>query len=207
VSGRGGPDTEAHTETAGDGAGHVGTEPASPFRRVDETTVWTGQRISVAVAHIEGPDGERHEREMIHHPGAVGVVPLHDDGTVTLVCQYRFALDRMVWEVPAGLRDVDGEPTELTAARELAEEAGLAATTFEHLVTFHNSPGFSDEALHLYLATGLTAVADDRQGPEEQHMLVDRVPLTEALAMVHDGRITDAKTVIGLLATAREAGM
>ena len=178
-------------------------ESESPFRVVGEETEWTGRRISVAVAEIEGPDGERHERELVHHPGAVGVVPLHDDGTVTLVCQYRFALDRMIWEVPAGLRDVAGEPTSQTAARELAEEAGLAAATLEHLLTFHNSPGFSDEELTLYLATGLREVADDRQGPEEQHMLVERVPLAEALAMVDDGRITDAKTVIALLATAR----
>jgi 8-oxo-dGTP pyrophosphatase MutT (NUDIX family) len=193
--------------SVGGGDGRVvGAEPASAFRIVDEQTVWTGQRIHVGVAQIEGPDGERHQREVVHHPGAVGVVPLHDDGSVTLVCQYRFALDRMVWEVPAGLRDVDGEPTQLTAARELAEEAGLAASTLQHLITFHNSPGFSDEALHLYLATGLSAVADDRQGPEEQHMVVERMPLGEALAMIHDGRITDAKTVIGLLATAREVG-
>jgi ADP-ribose pyrophosphatase len=177
--------------------------PPSPFKVVSEETAWTGRRLAVHVAQVEGPDGELLEREMVHHPGAVGVVPLHDDGTVTLVCQYRFALDRMVWEVPAGLRDVEGEPTELTAARELAEEAGLAAETVLHLLTFHNSPGFSDEALVIYLATGLTEVPDDRQGPEEQHMLVERIPLDEALAMVDDGRITDAKTVIGLQATAR----
>jgi ADP-ribose pyrophosphatase len=177
--------------------------PPSPFRVVREETAWTGRRLAIHVAQVQGPDGELLEREMVHHPGAVGVVPLHDDGTVTLVCQYRFALDRMVWEVPAGLRDVEGEPTELTAARELAEEAGLAADTVLHLLTFHNSPGFSDEALSIYLATGLTEVPDDRQGPEEEHMLVERVPLDEALAMVDDGRITDAKTVIGLQATAR----
>jgi len=122
------------------------------------------------------------------------------------VCQYRAALDRMIWEVPAGLRDVTGEPTSLTAARELAEEAGLAATSYEHLLTFHNSPGFSDEALDVYLATGLSEVADDRQGPEEEHMVVQRFALSEALAMVGDGRITDAKTVIGILATARRVG-
>lgn len=165
--------------------------------------MWSGLRISTAVVEIEGPDGTRHERDIVHHPGAVGVVPLHDDGTVTLVCQYRAALDRMVWEIPAGLRDVLDEPTSTTAARELAEEAGLAADHLEHLLTFHNSPGFSDEALEIYLATGLHDVDDDRQGPEEQHMVIDRVPLAEALAMVDDARISDAKTIIGLLATAR----
>ena len=105
--------------------------------------------------------------------------------------------------MPAGLRDVDGEPPEVTARRELVEEAGLQAERVEHLVTFHNSPGFTDEAVVLYVATGLSPVPDDRQGIEEQHMAVERVPLGTALAMVDDGRITDAKTVIGLQAVAR----
>jgi 8-oxo-dGDP phosphatase len=183
-----------------------GATPDAAFRVVGERPLWSGVRISTAVVDIEGPDGTRHEREIVHHPGAVGVVPLHDDGTVTLVCQYRAALDRMVWEIPAGLRDVLGEPTSTTAARELTEEAGLAADHLEHLLTFHNSPGFSDEALEIFLATGLREVADDRQGPEEEHMVIDRVPLSEALAMVDDGRVTDAKTIIGLLATARRTG-
>ena len=105
--------------------------------------------------------------------------------------------------MPAGLRDVEGEPTDETARRELAEEAGLRAAELDHLLTFHNSPGFSDETVVVYLATGLTEVADDRQSIEEQHMLVERVPLDRALAMVDDGRITDAKTVIALQAVAR----
>jgi 8-oxo-dGDP phosphatase len=164
--------------------------------------VWSG-RIEVVVADVVGPDGSHHDREVVHHPGAVGVVPVHDDGSVTLVRQYRAAVAAALWEVPAGLRDVDGEPTATTAARELVEEAGLQAERLDHLVTFHNSPGFSDEAVVVYEATGLSAVPDDRQGIEEQHMLVRRMSLAEALAMVDDGRITDAKTVIALLALAR----
>jgi 8-oxo-dGDP phosphatase len=173
------------------------------FRVVDERTVWTGQRISVAEVTVAAPDGSTLERDIVHHPGAVGVLPLHDDGTVTLVRQYRVALDADIWEIPAGLRDVEGEPTSVTAQRELVEEAGLRAGSVELLVRFHNSPGFADEAVEVFLATGLEAVPDDRQGPEEQHMVVDRVLLDAALAMVDDGRITDAKTVIALLAVAR----
>jgi 8-oxo-dGTP pyrophosphatase MutT (NUDIX family) len=179
-------------------------EAGTPFRVVGEETEWTGRRLRVGRVQVDGPDGARLAREVVHHPGAVAALPLHDDGTVTLVRQYRAALDRAVWEIPAGLRDVEGEPTERTAERELVEEAGLSAARLRHLVTFHNSPGFSDEAVAVYVATGLTAVPDDRQGPEEQHMTVARVPLSEALAMVDDGRITDAKTVIGLLTLARE---
>jgi ADP-ribose pyrophosphatase len=173
------------------------------FHVARERSEWTGSRISVAVLDIEGPGGEHHVREVVHHPGAVAALPWHDDGTITLVRQYRAALDTEVWEIPAGLRDVAGEPTELTASRELVEEAGLRAGQLEHLVTFHNSPGFSDEAVFVYLASDLTEVPDDRQSPEEEHMTQTRVSLAEALAMVDDGRITDAKTVIGLLALAR----
>jgi 8-oxo-dGDP phosphatase len=179
------------------------TGPAPGFRLVRERDAWTGRRLRVVVATIEGPGGVTLEREVVRHPGAVAVVPLHDDGTVTLVRQYRAALDAEVWEVPAGLRDVDGEPTDETARRELAEEAGLRAGSLEHLVTFHNSPGFADESVVIYLGTSLVAVPDDRHGIEEEHMTIERITLDEALAMIEDGRITDAKTVIGLQAVDR----
>ena len=176
------------------------------FRIVGERAAWAGRRIGAAVLEVEGPGGARHQREVVRHPGAVAVVPLHDDGTVTLLRQYRAALDAEIWEIPAGLRDVAGEPTDETARRELAEEAGLAAGHLEHLVTFHNSPGFSDEAVAIYVATGLSAVPDDRQGAEEEAMAVERLPLADARAMVADGRITDAKTVIAVLALTDRPG-
>jgi 8-oxo-dGTP pyrophosphatase MutT (NUDIX family) len=184
--------------------GAAGAE-GSAFRILDETTEWTGRRVHAALVRVAAPDGTVLEREVVHHPGAVGVVPLHDDGTVTLVRQYRVAVDDDLWEIPAGLRDVEGEPTAETARRELVEEAGLEAGHLEFLVSFHNSPGFADERVDVYLAAGLTPVPDDRQGVEEAHMVVERIPLGTALAMIDDGRITDAKTVIGLLLTARRA--
>jgi 8-oxo-dGDP phosphatase len=181
-----------------------GSEGGAGFRVVGEETAWKGTRgVWVGNLQVGTPEGNVVERMVMHHPGAVAVVPLHDDDTVTLVRQYRSALDREIWEIPAGLRDVEGEDLALTAERELIEEAGLTAASITHLDTFHNSPGISDEEVAIYLATGLTPVADDRQGPEEQHMVVARMPLDEALAMVADGRITDAKTIIGLLLTAR----
>lgn len=193
--------------TAPPPGGPAGSTPAGPasFRVVGERVVWDGRRIAVAVADVEGPGGDRFEREVVHHPGAVGVLPLHGDRTVTLVRQYRVAVDAELWEVPAGLRDVEGEPADATARRELVEEAGLDAERIEHLVTFHNSPGFADEEVAVYLATGLTGVPDDRQGIEERHMVVDRLPIGDALTMIDDGRITDAKTVIALLLAARRA--
>jgi ADP-ribose pyrophosphatase len=173
------------------------------FRIVGKRPAWQGRRIRVAVVEVEGPDGDRFEREIVHHPGAVAMVPLHDDGTVTLIRQFRVAVGDAIWEIPAGMRDVADEPTEETAQRELAEEVGLRAGRLEDVARFHNSVGFSDEAVVIYLATDLSEVPDDRQEAEEQHMHVERLPLETALAMVDDGRITDAKTVIALLTLAR----
>jgi 8-oxo-dGDP phosphatase len=173
------------------------------FRIVGERPAWRGRRISVAVLEVEAPDGERFEREIVHHPGAVAMVPLHEDGTVMLIHQFRAAVDDSMWEIPAGMRDVADELPEDTAQRELAEEVGLRAGRLEYVTRFHNSVGFSDESVVIYLATELSEVADDRQEAEEEHMDVERVPLGTALAMVDDGRITDAKTVVALLTLAR----
>lgn len=176
---------------------------AGGFRRLDEEVVLRASRFTVVRGRFAGPDGREFERDVVQHPGAVAVVPLHDDGTVTLVRQYRASRDELMVEIPAGLRDVEGEADETTASRELAEEVGLAADVLEPLTSFVNSPGFCDESVAVFLATGLREVGDDRQGAEEEAMEVLRVPLGEAMAMVERGEITDAKTVIGLALTER----
>jgi ADP-ribose pyrophosphatase len=176
---------------------------SSGFQKLREEDLVASKVFRVVRSTFRGPDGDEFERTVIHHPGAVAVVPLHDDGTVTLVRQYRVALEAELLELPAGTRDVDGEDERLTAERELAEEAGLAATSVEHLVTFYNAPGISDETISLFLARHLSEVDHDRQSVEEHHMTVERVALDVALEMVDDGRITDAKTIIGLTLAAR----
>lgn len=173
------------------------------FRKLGEVEVHQAFRFTVARGRFAARDGEVFERDIVHHPGAVAIVPLHADGTVTLVRQYRAALDDDLLELPAGLRDVEGEPDRDTAARELVEEVGLAAGSLEELVTFRNSPGYCDESVTVFLGTGLREVPHDRQGIEEHAMEVLRVPLPDALAMVDGGEITDAKTIIGLELTAR----
>jgi ADP-ribose pyrophosphatase len=176
----------------------------SGFRHLGDTVVHSGAVITLCRSEFESPDGERFERDVVRHPGAVSVVPVLDDGTVVLVRQYRAALDRMVLEIPAGKRDVADEPLETTAHRELVEEVGLRAGRLERLATFHNSIGFSDEESHVFLGTELSEAPMDRQGIEEAHMEVVRVPLADTPAMIAAGEITDAKTVIGLtLALAR----
>jgi ADP-ribose pyrophosphatase len=174
---------------------------ASGFRRLDERVVHDGHVITLAIGTFEAPDGTTFDRDIVHHPGAVSVVPLHDDGTVTLVRQYRAALDLDLLEIPAGKRDIAGEAPELTAERELAEEVGLRADRLEPLARFVNSAGFSDELSHVFLATGLTEVGTDLQGVEEQHMTIERIALADVPAMIADHRLLDAKTVIGLLLT------
>jgi ADP-ribose pyrophosphatase len=172
-----------------------------PFRKLGETEVHRSSLIRVASARFEGPDGSQFERDIVHHPGAVVVVPLTAEKTVLMVRQFRAAVDSDLLEVPAGKRDVAGEATEVTAARELAEEVGRQAGRLELLARFYNSPGFSDELSWLYLAQDLTAVPEDRQGAEEQHMTVEEIPLSDVPAMIRSGQIVDAKSIIGLTLT------
>lgn len=175
------------------------------FRHIGDSVIYDGVVVTLCRSTFEAPDGTRFDRDVVRHPGAVSVVPLMDDGTVVLVRQYRAAVDDLVLEIPAGKRDVPGESPEVTAGRELVEEVGLSAGTLEHLATFHNSIGFSDEESHVFLGTRLRPVEMDRQGIEEQHMEIVSVPLSATPAMIASGEITDAKTVIGLtLALARQ---
>ena len=160
------------------------TGPSAGFRLVGEEVVHRGYAMQVTIGTFEAPDGHRFVRDIVHHPGAVGVVPLHADGTVTLVRQYRAAIGDDMLEIPAGLRDVAGEAPEVTARRELAEETGLDARQCEPIGTFHVAAGFSDEVVHLYLATELRPVANDLQGPEEQAMVIERHPFDEVVAIL-----------------------
>ncbi len=177
------------------------------FRHLDDRLVHQGYIWHVAVARFESPEGEEFERDIVRSPGAVAAVPLWHaaDGTpmVTLVRQYRAPFDSMVIEVPAGMRDVKDEPTEVTAARELVEEVGLKAGRLEHLLDMYPSAGMTDSVLTLYLATRLAAVPRQTHGPEEAHMDVLELPLADAVGMVLRGEIHDAKTVIGLLLAER----
>ena len=177
------------------------------FRHLRDRLVHQGYIWHVAVAEFESPDGELFTRDIVRSPGAVAAVPLRfdADGTprVVLVSQYRPPFDDYVIEVPAGMRDVVGEPTEVTAARELVEETGLQPGRLEHLVDMYPSSGMTDSVLTLYLATDLTEVPRETHGPEEAHMEVLDVSLAEAVGMVLSGQIHDAKTVIGLLLVER----
>ena len=172
------------------------------FKLLGEREIYRGDRITLGRGRFESPDGHVFERDVVHHPGAVGVVPVVDEGSaVLLVRQFRAPVGRELLEIPAGLRDVDGEPPLETARRELVEEVGRRAGRLERLCEFINSPGFCDEVVHLFAAFDLEECANDRQGIEESHMTVERVALDDVPDMVRSGAITDAKTVIGLTFT------
>ena len=168
------------------------------FRKRGERLVHRGSLISVAVGQFEDPDGGTFERDIVHHPGAVSVVPLDADGTVLLVRQYRAAVEADLLEIPAGKRDVSDEPPEETARRELAEEVGMRPGRLDKLAEFYNSPGFCDEYSYVFLARDLEPCAVEAASVEERHMSIERVPLADAPGLIADGAITDAKTIIGL---------
>ena len=176
------------------------------FAPVRERAIWTGGVVTVAEGTFVDPDGTEFTRDIIRHPGAVSVVPLRDDGRVVLVRQYRAACDRQLLEIPAGKRDVDGEPPEDTARRELIEEVGYRAGELEELARFYNSAGFSDEFSHVYLARGLEAVDRDVQGVEERFMAVETVALASVPGLIADHELIDAKTIIGLMLALRVVG-
>jgi 8-oxo-dGTP pyrophosphatase MutT (NUDIX family) len=169
------------------------------FRKLPaERERYRGSLISVATASFEDPEGAVFERDVVHHPGAVSVVPMVDHEVVLLVRQYRAAVDRVLLEIPAGKRDVDGEPPEDTARRELVEEVGMRAGRLDLLAEFYNSPGFCDERSYVFLGRDLIECDADAQGVEEQHMTIERVRLDDVPALVAAREIVDAKTIIGL---------
>lgn len=177
------------------------------FRRLGEELHYQGSLISLGTVTFAAPDGEQFQRDVVHHPGAVSVVPVFPgDGCpeVILVRQYRGAVDRELLEVVAGKRDVADEPPESTAHRELAEEVGLTARRLQLLAEFYNSPGFSDERSFAFLGLDLAPVPSEVHGIEEQFMTVERWALSEVPELIRRREIVDAKTIIALT-LAREA--
>jgi ADP-ribose pyrophosphatase len=147
-------------------------------------------------------DGRRARRQIVRHPGAVAIVPVHD-GDVVLIRQYRAALDAEILEIPAGKLDVPGEDRVAAAIRELEEEVGMRTDRLEEIARFFTAPGFSDEDMTLFLATDCTSVPVTPHGLEEEEAEIVRVPVEMISDLIDDGAITDAKTLLGLLALLR----
>ena len=172
-------------------------------QRLSGEEVYAGKFFRVHRDSVRLPDGSRGVREFVRHPGAVVVVPLHDDGRVVLERQYRYPHGREFIELPAGKLE-PGEPHLETAKRELQEETGYVAAHWVRLGVLHTTVAYSDEAIEMFLARGLQKRQARLDAGEFLEVL--ELPLAEAVAMVRDGQITDAKTVAALLWAGRWGG-
>jgi len=186
-------------------ARQVSDEP-SPRRLLSSEKVYQGRIWDVVSDSFRlSDDGEPLVRDYIDHPGAVAVLPMNDDGEILLIKQYRHPVGMALWEIPAGLLDVEGEDFVAGAARELAEEADLVAARWNVLADFFNSPGSSSEAIRIYLARGLSDVPGHElhvRTDEEAEIELHWIPLDDAVRAVLEGRLHNPSAVVGILAAA-----
>jgi 8-oxo-dGTP pyrophosphatase MutT (NUDIX family) len=177
-----------------DGGVHV-------FEVADSKTIYVGKVMALRADDVVMPSGRAAVREAVEHPGAVAVAALDAQDRLAMILQYRHAVRARLWELPAGLLDVAGEDPARTAARELAEEAGLAARDWSVLVDVITSPGLSDESVRVYLAQGLSEVSRPAQPEDEEADLQLRwTTLDDAIRQVLSGEIVNAITAAGVLA-------
>ncbi len=169
--------------------------------RVDTRRVYSGKTINVDLDTVRFPNGKNGELEMVRHPGASAIVPFlsdpaGDDPQLLLLKQYRYAAEGFIYEIPAGKLDAGEDPRDC-AERELREETGCIAKRMDRLTTIYTTPGFTDEKIHLFMASGLT----EGQTAHEEHEFIhfERMPLSRALELIESGEISDGKTVVGLL--------
>jgi 8-oxo-dGDP phosphatase len=184
----------------------VTDEPTHAYDVVSSQPVFQGRIWKVRTDVVAMPDGETSPRDVVQHPGAVGVVAVRGKAPayeVLLVNQYRHPVERRLDELPAGLLDVDGEPALDAVQRELAEEAGYRAARWNVLIDALTSPGFTDEAIRIFLARDLTPCEREVQEHEEVEMSARWVPLAEAVDDALAGRLENATAVIGVLAAAQ----
>lgn len=170
------------------------------FETASSQLLHSGKIFALRADDVLMPGGKTAKREVVEHYGAVAVVALDDDDNIPMIYQYRHPMGRRLWELPAGLLDISGELPHLSAARELREEAGLAADTWQVLVDLDSTPGFSDESVRVYLATGLTDVNRPEAHDEEADITLKWYPIAEAVRLVFSGEIVNAIAVAGILA-------
>ena len=172
------------------------------FEHVEERTIYEGHVMRLVTATFRSPTGEVFSRDAVRSRGAVGIVAVRPSAAgfeAAVVRQYRPVLDSWLTEIPAGMRDRAGEEPVATAARELAEESGLAADRYTLLTTFANAAGMTDQRTYLFLAESLRAVPQEADGIEEQYLEAGWVNLADVPALIRSGELSDAKTIIGLL--------
>ena len=171
-------------------------------KKISSEAIFDGVLLHVKRDTVKLPNGKEATREWIKHPGASSVIPLLPDGRIILVRQYRYPIDAVTLEVPAGKLDAPDEDPLVCAERELSEETGYTAEHITKLTTIATTVGCSNEKIHLYAAEGLTP--GKQHTDEDEFINVVKVPLEEAVAMATDGRIVDAKSVISILMLAAQ---
>jgi ADP-ribose pyrophosphatase len=164
-------------------------------KTLDSKSIFSGRIIKVRVDQVELPDGRVSTREIVEHAPAVAVVALTEDGELLLVRQYRKPIEQHMLEIPAGLMETGETPLD-SARRELAEETGFRADKWEKLSSFYTTPGFSDEVIHLFLASDLKVGATHLD--EDEFVEVQKLSLPEALRLIEIGELIDAKSIIGI---------
>jgi ADP-ribose pyrophosphatase len=174
----------------------AGGRPAQRARRVASRNIYRGKVLSLDVDEVEEPGGVHTTREVVRHSGSVALVAVQDDGRIVLVRQYRYPVDDALWELPAGRLDA-GESPEQAAQRELQEEIGHRAGDLRKIAFFYTTPGFCDEAMHVFRATRLVASA--AKGDEDERIEVQAFALGDLQAMIDRGEIREGKTLVALL--------
>jgi ADP-ribose pyrophosphatase len=165
-------------------------------RTLEHRRLYEGQVLALDLDQVEEPGGVRAAREVVRHRGSVAALPVHADGRIVLIRQYRYAVDQLVWEVPAGRLD-PGETPEEGARREVEEEVGIRAGHLEPISVFYTTPGFCDETMHLFRATDLLEVP---ARPEADERIEARsFALDEALGMIRQGEVREGKTLVAVL--------
>jgi len=164
--------------------------------KIDSKQIFSGQIVGLYYDSVKLPNGKTATREKVTHPGAVGIVPVTVDNKIILVKQYRYPVEDITIEIPAGKLD-SGEKPSVCARRELEEEVGAVNGKLIHLSTFYTTPGFCDEVLHLYLATGFERT--DNNLDEDEFLEIIEPGIEEAISWINNGKIKDSKTIIGIL--------
>lgn len=165
-------------------------------KTISVNKIYKGGIIEVEAQKVTLPDGRVASRDIIRHPGAAAIVPINDSNEVYMVRQFRKPVDKMLLEIPAGKLDHNEDPR-ICAERELKEETGLAAKDIKHLISIYSTPGFSDEVLHIYSATGLSQ--GETSMDEDEFLSCEKVHIDKLVDMVLNNEINDAKSVIGIL--------
>jgi ADP-ribose pyrophosphatase len=173
-------------------------------KTVSAEHLYRGRVIDLIIEEVQEATGEIRKREIVHHNGGGVVIPLFENREILLVKQYRYPFKKFVIEAPAGKLELNEDPL-VGAKRELLEETGYTAQKFEKLTAMYTTPGFCDEVLHIYLATGLQKSLHGQQLDEgEYNLTLERVPLSNAIEMIERQEIVDSKTIAGIFLTERK---